>query len=167
MQNSKIVLKKYSIVIAIFFISLLAGSVSFCKETTSFPAIGFIKNNSSNLRAGYNINFESLYKYEKGDPVKIRGKYYEWFKVYLPKKAFVYVKSDYIYRTGKSKGQIKGVNVNLRAGPGEKYSVIAQASGLEEINIASEKDGWSKITPPKNTGGWVHESQIVFNFKEI
>jgi len=147
----------------------LLGNTSFAEEANSLPKAGFIKNNGTNIRAGDNVNFESLYKLEKNDPVKIVDKRYSWFKVKLPTRAHIYIKSDYIDLTPEDNtiGTVNAIRVNLRAGPGTKYSILTQISNPETVQIVSEKNGWYEIKPFKETYGWIHSSQISFATKLI
>ena len=132
--------------------------------------IGFIKNNTSNVRAGDNINYEILCKLKKGDPVKLTGKRYSWYKIDLPRKAYVYIKDDYVdlnHEKGEKIGEVNAARVNLRAGPGTKYSILGQVSKPESLRVISkEEGGWYKIEPPQGASGWVHSNQIALSFVE-
>ncbi len=132
--------------------------------------IGFIKNSTSNVRAGDNINYEVLCKLKKGDPVKLTGKRYSWYKIDLPRKAHVYIKNDYVdldREKGGKIGEVNATRVNLRAGPGTKHSILGQVSKPESLRVISEEEGgWYKIEPPQGASGWVHSSQIALSFVE-
>lgn len=147
---------------------LFSHGLGFSDTKEEFPEIGFAKDNGSNVRAGDNVNFESLYKLRKGDPVKIIDKRYSWFKIVLPKSAHLYIKNDYVdVDLDEGVGKVNAVRVNLRAGPATKYSILGQVSKPQELNVVSEKDGWYEIEPPEGTAGWVHASQISFEFIDI
>ena len=132
--------------------------------------IGFIKNDLSNVRAGDNINYEVLCKLKKGDPVKLIGKRYNWYKIELPSKAYVYIKDDYVdlsHEKGEKIGEVNAVRVNLRAGPGTKHSILGQVSKPESLRVISkEEGGWYRIEPPQGASGWVHSNQIALSFVE-
>ncbi len=154
---------------AFVFLCLLIGVCLSATDTKEeFPEIGFVKNDGSNVRAGDNINFETLCRLKLGEPVKIIGKRYSWFKILLPKKAHLYIKNDYVDLTKeKGVGILNALRVNLRAGPGTKYSILGQASKPDELNVISDLDGWYEIEPPEGIGGWIHSNQIVFSLAEI
>lgn len=119
------------------------------------------------MRAGDNINFESLCKLKQGAPVKILDKRYSWFKIALPKNAYLYIKDEYVdLALGKDTGTVNARRVNLRAGPGTEYSILGQVSKQEKLKVTSEKDGWYKIEPPDGTAGWIHSTQVEFDLKE-
>jgi len=150
--------------IVIFIVSLFtltAYGQEDIKE--NFPKTGYIKDDEAIVRAGDNINFESLCILSKSDSVKVVDRRYSWFKILLPKKAFLYVNKDYVDLTADEKGVgiVNASNVNLRAGAGTRYAVISQASKPEKVSIVSEDNGWYKIEPPYGTTGWILSSQIT------
>lgn len=157
------------ITLALILILFFAMPIIGFADETEIPKIGFVKNDGSNVRAGDNINFESLCNLDRLDPVKIIDKRYSWFKIALPKKAHIYISSDFVDVISEEMrtGQVNASRVNLRAGPGTKYSILGQASKSQEIDMISEKDGWYKIIPPDGTAGWIHEDQLVFNMGDV
>lgn len=143
---------------------LAVGRPCFSAEEEGFPKIGFVKNDGANVRAGDNLNFEVLYKLKKHDPVKIVNKRYSWFEIMLPKKASMYIKNDYVdLEPEKAVGVVNASRVNLRAGPGLRYSALGQVSEPETLDVISEKDDWYEIERPKGTTGWIHTSQVGFS----
>ena len=155
-------IKLTSAILILFFV--LRG-VSFCDEGKP-PKIGFVRNDAANVRAGDNINFKSLCRLEKGDPVRIVGKRYSWFKIVLPKRACLYIKSDYVGLVRKKGlGIVNAKRVNFRAGPGTKYAILGQVSKPDKLHVLGERDGWYRIVPPKGTTGWIHSSQITFSME--
>lgn len=161
-------MKLIKIFSSLLILSIFFEAVSFADiEEENFPKIAFVKNKSANVRAGDNMNFESLCVLEKHDPVKIIGKRYSWFKIILPKKAHLYIKNDYVdFDHKKGIGSVNGVRINLRAGPSTKYSILGQVSKPEQLKIAAEKDGWYEIEPPAKTAGWIHSSEITFRLED-
>ena len=164
MTTSKIIFLSF----IIMFSFLVSGACLAQEGYEDISRIGFIKNDGANVRAGDNINFASLCKLEEGDPVKVIGKRYSWYKILLPEKAHVYIKGDFVEIVpDKKEAEINALNVNLRAGPGTKYAIVGQVSKPDKIHIvAEEEDAWYKITPPKNIAGWVHSSQLRFSAEE-
>ena len=128
-----------------------------------FPKAGYVKNEKAVVKAGDNINFEDLCSLSKFDSVKIIDRRYSWFKILLPKKAFLYINKDYVDLTSDEKGVgiINASNVNLRAGAGTRYSIVGQISRPEKVSIISEDNGWYKIAPPYGAAGWIHSDQIT------
>jgi N-acetylmuramoyl-L-alanine amidase len=150
--------------LVIFILSLAALTVYSEEEAKEkFPKVGCIKNDGAVVRAGDNINFENLCVLSKSDSVNVIGRRYSWFKILLPKEAFLYINKDYVDLTSDEKGigVINAGNVNLRAGSGTRYSIIGQISKPEQVSIISEDNGWYKIKPPYGTIGWMHSDQIT------
>jgi len=127
-----------------------------------FPKAGYVRNDGAAVKAGDNENFENLCTLSKADPVKIIGRRYSWFKILLPKKAALYIHSDYVILTSDEKGIgiINASNVNIRAGAGTRYAIVSQISKPEKVSILSKDAGWYKIEPPYGTAGWMHSNQI-------
>jgi uncharacterized protein YraI len=48
-------------------------------------------------------------------------------------------------------------NVNLRTGPGTRYSVITKLAGGTKLEVIGEEDGWYRVATAKGTVGWVVE----------
>jgi len=145
-------------------IFMLFVSAAYAQEGSGekFPKAGYVKNDGVMVKAGDNENFENLCTLSKADPVKIIGRRYSWFKILLPKKAALYVHSDYITLTSDEKGigVINASSVNIRAGAGTRYAIVGQISKPEKVSILSEDAGWYKIEPPYGTAGWIHSNQI-------
>lgn len=149
---------------AILTLSFALTGTGFSSEEETFPTAGFIKNDDSNVRAGDNINFETLCSLKKGDTVTIIGKRYSWLKIELPENARAYIRSDFVEITkDEETGMVNAQRVNLRAGPATKYSILGQVSEPEKLTIIAENDGWYEIKPPKEASGWIHSSQVTFD----
>jgi len=150
---------------SLIIISSLFTLTAYAQENADekFPKAGYVKNDGAIVRAGDNINFENLCALSKSEPVKIIGRRYSWLKILLPRKASLYISKDYVDLTSDEKGIgiISASNVNLRAGPGTKYSIVGQISKPEKVSVLSEDAGWYKIEPPYGTAGWIHSSQIT------
>ncbi len=130
--------------------------------------MGFAKKDGSNVRADSNTNSESLCRLRKGDPVKIVGKRYGWFRIILPGSAYLYVKNDFVELTPETNvGIIRATRVNLRAGPGTKHSILGQVSEPQEVYVLTEEEGgWYKIVPAgEKITGWMHSGQVRFDIE--
>ena len=127
-----------------------------------FPKVGYVKNDGAIVKAGDNENFETLCTLLKADSVKIIDRRYSWLKILLPRKAALYINSDYVTLTSDEKGVgiINASNVNIRAGAGTRYSIVGQISKPEKVSILSEDAGWYKVEPPYGIAGWIHSKQI-------
>ena len=150
--------KSFMVIFLLF--SLTAYAQEEAKE--KFPKSGYIISESAEIKAGDNENFENICTLKKSDSIKIVDKRYSWYKVLLPRKAHLYISKDYVDLTSDERGIgiVNASNVNLRAGPGTRYSILGQVSQPEKLYIVSEENDWYKIEPPYGIGGWINSSQI-------
>ncbi len=125
-----------------------------------FPFLGEISRGPVNVRAGANINFESIAKLVTGDEVVILGKNYEWCKVQLPLTVAVFIREDYIQAHEGLRGEIIGDRVNVRAKPNSESSPLGQMSKGDWIRLLEVSGGWWRIEPPASAVGWVHEDFV-------
>ncbi|MCX5687317.1 MAG: SH3 domain-containing protein [Candidatus Omnitrophica bacterium] len=149
-----------SLIVLFSLVTLTAYAQEEAKE--KFPKVGYVKDDGAIVKAGDNENFETLCTLLKADSVKIIDRRYSWLKILLPRKAALYINSDYVTLTSDEKGIgiINAANVNLRAGAGTRYSIIGQISKPEKVSILSEDAGWYKVEPPYGIAGWIHSKQI-------
>jgi uncharacterized protein YgiM (DUF1202 family) len=76
----------------------------------------------------------------------------QWAKITLPSSTHVWVKSSYIDATSKT---VSTKKLNLRAGPGENYSVLGVIEHGTQVNEITTKEGWTQIDPPASTYAFV------------
>ncbi len=152
---------------SLLIILSLFTSTAYAQEDTNekFPKTGYVKDGAVEVKAGDNINFETICVLSKSEPVRIIDKRYSWYKILLPRKAFLYISKDYVSLTSDEKGIgiVNAGRVNLRAGAGTRYSIIGQVSKPEKVLIISEDNGWYKIEPPYGSAGWVQSNQVVLS----
>ncbi len=155
-------------------IAALCSSVFLCLAFAQghadehFPFLGEASRDSVHVRAGANINFESLAKLNKGGQVVVTGRYYEWYKVQLPVTVSVYVRADYVKDMGNATGTIMTDKVNIRARANSESSSLGQMNKGDPVNLveqtppqAGQANGWWKIKPPASAEGWVHADLII------
>jgi uncharacterized protein YgiM (DUF1202 family) len=76
----------------------------------------------------------------------------QWAKIALPSSTHVWVKSSYIDAASKT---VSTKKLNLRAGPGENFSVLGVIERGTSVNEITTKDGWTQIDPPASTYSFV------------
>ena len=76
----------------------------------------------------------------------------QWAKINLPSTIHVWVKASYIDSASKT---VLPKKLNLRAGPGENYSVLGVIEKGTAVNEITSKDGWMQIDPPSSTYAFV------------
>jgi uncharacterized protein YgiM (DUF1202 family) len=76
----------------------------------------------------------------------------QWAKISLPAKAQAWVHSMFIDPTNKT---VLPKKLNLRAGPGENYSVLGLIERGTVVNEIITKGEWTQIEPPTNAYAFV------------
>lgn len=74
----------------------------------------------------------------------------QWAKISFPKSGHVWVMAKYI-----NNGTVSAKKLNLRAGPGENYSVVGVIEQGAPVNVVETKGEWTKIDPPANAYAFV------------
>ena len=87
----------------------------------------------------------NLDKHKAGEPA-------QWAKIALPSSTHAWVKTSYIDATSKT---VLPKKLNLRAGPGENYSVLGVIERGTAVNQVTTKDDWMQIDPPTNAFAFV------------
>jgi len=76
----------------------------------------------------------------------------QWAKIALPENVHVWVRSMFVDATNKT---VLPKKLNLRAGPGENYSVLGVIERGDSISEITTKDDWTQIEPPTNAYAFV------------
>ena len=82
----------------------------------------------------------NLDKHKAGEPA-------QWAKIALPSSTHAWVKASYIDATSKT---VLPKKLNLRAGPGENFSVLGVIERGTAVNQVTTKGDWMQIDPPTN-----------------
>lgn len=86
----------------------------------------------------------NLSKHEADEPA-------QWAKISYPTNAHLWVDGKYI----DSNGTVTSKKLNLRAGPGENFSVVGVLVRGAAISQIKTKDHWIQIEPPTNAFAFV------------
>ena len=87
----------------------------------------------------------NLDKHQTGEPA-------QWAKIALPSSLHVWVNTKYIDASGKT---VIPAKLNLRAGPGENYSVLGVIERGTAVNEITSKGAWTQIEPPASAYAFV------------
>jgi uncharacterized protein YgiM (DUF1202 family) len=117
--------------------------------------------NHVNVRGQAKLNSEVVTRLTNGQPVTVIEEITRnnsgpdepsaWAKIQLPPGAHTWINTTYL----DENKAVKPKKLNLRAGPGENYSVLGQLQGGEIVNPVNTKGGWSEIEPPTNAYAFV------------
>ena len=115
-----------------------------------------------NARGQAGLKGEVVAHLKKGDAVTVLGQINldkhkagepaQWAKITLPSSTHAWVKTSYIDATSKT---VLPKKLNLRAGPGENYSVLGVIERGTAVNPVTTKDDWMQIDPPANAFAFV------------
>lgn len=122
------------------------------------PAVA--KQPNVNIRGQAKINSEIVGHLKKGDAVMIleevtlskpkQDEPSRWFRVGLPPTQTVWIHSSFVDGT-----TVKATRLNLRAGPGEEYSILGRMDKGTSFKQVEAKGDWLKIEAPTNAYGFV------------
>ncbi len=135
------------------------------------PAV--IRQNNVNIRAQAAINSEIVARLKKGDKVIVLEETTlktpktdeppNWSKIALPEDADVWVHSSFI---DPSTRKVTASRLNLRAGPGENYSILGRVDSGTEVHPLETKGVWLKIDPPPDAYAFV-ASHLIEKQEEL
>jgi len=123
------------------------------------PAV--VVANHVNVRGQAKLNSEVVTRLTNGEPVTVIEELTRkdsgpdepsaWAKILLPPNAHVWINGGFL----DANKSVKPKKLNLRAGPGENYSVLGQLQRGDTINQLNAKGDWLEIEPPTNAYAFV------------
>lgn len=121
-----------------------------------------------NLRGQAGLKGEAVGHLKKGDTVTVISQINldkhaadepaQWAKIALPSGTKVWVNNHFIDTASKT---VSAKKLNLRAGPGENYSVIGSLEKGASISELSTKGSWTEIETPTNAFAFVAAMFLV------
>jgi uncharacterized protein YgiM (DUF1202 family) len=131
----------------IFSASLVTGA---CAEKSAV-----VKDNFVNVRGQPNLVGEVITQLKKGEKITVLeeiaiekpnpGEPAKWARIKMPENTPVWVSSAFVDQTNKV---VSASRLNLRAGPGENYSVVGRLERGEKIKDIRIVDSWMEIETP-------------------
>jgi len=120
-----------------------------------------------NMRGGPSFSAEVVGQLQKGDQVTFieevpvekpkPGEPAKWAAIKLPTNTPVWVFNDFL----NADKTVKVPRLNLRAGPGENYSVVGRLQRGDSIKPIREVEGWVQIETPENARAYIDASYIT------
>jgi len=121
-----------------------------------------VKKDRVNVRAQASMRSEVITQLKKGETVTVleeitpkkrkRGEPANWARIQLPPNTTVWVYAPYVEPTNHS---VNIKRLNLRAGPGENYSVIGRLDRGTEVKEIRADGNWMEIEAPTNAYAFV------------
>lgn len=180
----KTMIRKLSIPIVIFSVSLMTVPIGAAEGTASGKMSGVItteKGGSVNIRAGDVVDSEVIGKAKTGETVHILGTSGEWYKVDLGNDKVGYIRKDYVKLgaedagdkatdkdtdTGDSQdkdgetGVVTGTSVNIRAGKGTDSKAVGKAKKGDKLHVLDSSGEWYKVELDDGKVGYVLGSYL-------
>lgn len=128
---------------------------------------GVIKAGVANVRALPSLSSEVITQLKEGDAVWILdtasidkpkpGEPSEWTRIRMPEKITAWVFADYV---NPGPNTVKANRLNVRAGPGENYSVVARLEKGATVQVIRQVDDWIEIASPESASAYVASSLV-------
>ncbi len=126
------------------------------------PGPAEVNAGTINVRGQASFKGEVIARLSKGDTVTVLEQINlqkhkadepaQWAKIAYPTNANVWINAKYIDADTKT---VKPKKLNLRAGPGENYSVVGLIEHGTPVNEILTKGDWTEIEPPTNAYAFV------------
>jgi uncharacterized protein YgiM (DUF1202 family) len=132
------------------------------KPVTLVAGPAVIAGSNVNVRGQASLTGEVITRLTKGDTVTVLEQINlekpkadepaQWAKIAFPTGGHVWVNTAYIDRTNKT---VLPRRLNLRAGPGENYSVVGLLERGAPVKEITTKGNWTEIEPPPTAYAFV------------
>jgi uncharacterized protein YgiM (DUF1202 family) len=129
---------------------------------TLVPGTAQVVANNLNVRGRAGLTGEVIGHLNKGDVVTVLsetslkkhvvGEPEQWAKIALPASTKIWVNANFIHVATKT---VLPKKLNLRAGPGENYSVLGTIEHGTVVNENDRKGSWVQIDTPTNAYAFV------------
>ncbi len=147
----------------IFWISAgLIGSAIAAVFFEARGAEGTVLNERVNVRTRPSIASEVIHQLNTGDTVNILerirlvesqpGEPKKWYRIAMPAQATLWVSTEYIDADTKA---VKASRLNVRAGPGENFSVVGRIEQNTIVAPIRASAGWMAIQPLPGTIAYI------------
>jgi uncharacterized protein YgiM (DUF1202 family) len=140
-----------------------AARTAFTEPTVALvPGAAEVAVPNLNVRGQAGLKGEVIAHFSKGDAVTVlsqinldrhsAGEPAQWAKIALPATTKIWIHSKFIDSTTKT---VLPKKLNLRAGPGENYSVLGVVERGTPVTEIITKGEWTQIEPPTNAYAFV------------
>lgn len=109
-----------------------------------------VVGNRVNLRAKPDLQTEVVGQANRGDLLTVKSMTEEWVEVVPPQSIEFWVHRDFV-----EAGEVASPRLNVRAGPGINYSVVATLERGTRVHQRGEFVEWLSIEPPSSASIWI------------
>ena len=114
-----------------------------------------VKGSVVNLRAGAGLDFEVVRQVDRGHPLVACRFEGDWVEVVPPEGSSVWVHRRYV-----EDGRVSASELNVRAGPGENYTVICRVPRGTMVERIGEHHEWMEIVPLPGCTFWINQEYV-------
>lgn len=149
------------------FLAVFGGCIMSWTFALNAAQTGVINAERVNVRTQPSIVSEVVVQVNTGHKVQllefitlddtIPGNPTEWYRISVPEGAKFWVSGDYI---DSGDDTVTASQLNVRAGPGQSYTVMARLNRGEKVERILESDGWVSIKPPAAAFAYVASSLV-------
>ncbi len=132
------------------------------------PETALIKQDHVNIRGQPSLTGEVITRLRKGEPVTLLEEIAvksskadeptKWYQIALPTNTPVWINAEFVDAASKA---VSARRLNVRAGPGENYSVIARLPKGTEVREIRKVNNWMEIEAPTNAYAFVAAEYIA------
>ena len=155
-QDKRIYLGKirflFSISLIAFFLFINLSNIAFALERLTVSVA------TANIRSGPGTNYDIVWEVRKYYPIKVIKRAGSWIRFVDFEGDEGWIKSTLV-RKIPSVITIKE-DVNIRSGPGTKYSVAFQAEKGVAFKIIRRKGNWIHVQHADGDRGWIYKSLV-------
>jgi len=142
---------------------LVGASIFFCHVTgAAAEQAGMVQQDRVNVRAAASLTGEVITQLNKGEAVTVLdevsvakpkpGEPRRWFRIKLPPNTPVWLHGGFIEPADKT---VRPNRLNLRAGPGENYSVIGRIAKGTVVKEIRTEGSWMEIEAPEGAYAFI------------
>lgn len=142
-------MKPIRIVLIVLSWAALLGTVS------ASPTPVRITGNHVNMRARPELNAEVVGQVQRGEHLTAKSMTTNWVEVIPPETIDFWAHRDFL-----SEGEVVSPRLNIRAGPGINYSVVATVERGDQLVVRGEFGEWVKVEPPKDASLWISSEYV-------
>ena len=145
-------------------LSSTASTATAAAETSGnlAPGPATVTGDNVNVRGQATLRSEVVTRFNKGDTVTVletithdkprKGEPAEWARIAFPTNGHVWVHTMFVDSTNKI---VLPKTLNLRAGPGENFSVVGTLQRGDAVNEIVTRGNWMEISPPPDTYAFI------------
>lgn len=136
---------------SIRFLALMAALLLGGAGPSAFGAEVVVTGDRVNLRAKASDQSEVVAQVSNGAKLTVKSMGEEWVELLPPPSVSLWVHRDMV-----KDGVATASKLNVRAGPGINYSIVARLAKGERVNVRGPQGEWLEVDPVPGSSVWVN-----------